>query len=124
MGAQKSTPNLEQASLDDIERPLESPRPRAHEQAMDAQKSTPKLGEASLCDIEHRLLSPATKRPETHELLHRLSTTVLDEVSYTHYTGDNLILLHFICWCLASSPGPSPPEERPVYSVCVISRDS
>ena len=117
MGAQKSTPKLGEASLDDNEQPLGSstPRgPRAHE-----------LGEASLRDNEHplgsstpvqdevgtsrvqrdsaheqawfpqkstpNLVSPALKRPKIRELSHHLTTTVLDEVSYACYTGDNLI---------------------------------
>ena len=64
MGAHKSTPKLEEASLHDLERPIKSPAPdrqRARGQAMGAHKSTPKL-EASLHDIEHPIRSPAPDR--------------------------------------------------------------
>ena len=115
MGAQKSTPKLGEASLDDNEHLLGSPAPRgprADEQAWFPQRSTPKLGEASLRDNEHplgsstprgpradeqawfpqkstrKLVSPALKRPKIRDLSHHFT---LDEVSYTCYTGDNLI---------------------------------
>ena len=132
MGAQKSTPKLGEASLRDNEDPLGSPAPRgprADEQAWFPQKSTRNLGEASLDDNEHSLGSPAARGPRADEQVWFPRKSPLDEVSYTCYTGDNLISSFYAqtYWCLALSPEE---RERPgtqclcMYVISKFSGDS
>ena len=69
MGAHKSTPKLEEASLHDIEHPIRSPAPdrqRARRQAMGAHKSTP---------------APRWSRVNLDELTSRWSRVNLDELT-------------------------------------------
>ena len=89
MGAHKSTPKLEEASLHDIEHPIKSPAPdrqRARGQAMGAHKSTPKLEEASLrgqaMGTQGSIPAPRWSRVNLDELTNMLVDEVSSKIEY------------------------------------------